>query len=403
MADQKITELTELETVDAGDWVAVVDVSDTTDGPDGTTKKAAKSEFKGDTGDTVATGDTGATGAAGADGADAFVYIAYASDDQGTGFTTTFDADLDYIAVKSTTTEIVTPQASDFTGLWKNYKGATGAQGPQGEQGEAGAGSGDMLAATYDPQNVAGDAFDTDNHTDGMTNKVFTATEKTKLAGIETAADVTDVGNIGSSIHGATEKATPVDADTLPLIDSAASNVLKKVTWANIKTTLLAAIAAASDTVSGLVELAIASEVTTGTDTARAITPDALAGSSIFGVKALSIQITAGNEAVTTGDGKAYVTIPAALNGMNLIRAQATVVTAGTTNATTIMVHNLTDASDMLSGAISIASAGKVGTVGTVNTSEDDVVTNDILRIDVDSVSTTPPQGLMVVLEFQLP
>jgi hypothetical protein len=83
-------------------------------------------------------GETGLTGAAGADGTDgvnAYVYIAYASDSSGTGFTTTFDTNLDYVAIKATTTEIVTPQASDFTGLWKNYKGATGAQGLQGEPG----------------------------------------------------------------------------------------------------------------------------------------------------------------------------------------------------------------------------------------------------------------------------
>jgi hypothetical protein len=77
-----------------------------------------------------------------------------------------------------------------------------------------------------------------DDLTDGTTNKAYTATEKTKLAGIEALADVTDLGNVGSSIHGATAKTTPVDADTMPLIDSAASNVLKKVTWANIKATL---------------------------------------------------------------------------------------------------------------------------------------------------------------------
>jgi len=77
-----------------------------------------------------------------------------------------------------------------------------------------------------------------DDLTDGSTNKAFTSTLKTKLDGIETAADVTDAGNVGSSIHGATGKTTPVDADTVPLIDSAASNVLKKVTWANIKATL---------------------------------------------------------------------------------------------------------------------------------------------------------------------
>lgn len=40
-----------------------------------------------------------------------------------------------------------------------------------------------------------------------------------------------------SSLTGATAKTTPVDADTMPINDSAASNALKKVTWANIKAT----------------------------------------------------------------------------------------------------------------------------------------------------------------------
>lgn len=154
----------------------------------------------------------------------------------------------------------------------------------------------------------------------------------------------------------------------------------------------------------GITGTAIASSanITAGTDNTLIVTPDGLAGSTIFGRKAVSIQCFEGATNVSTGNGKAYLTIPESLNGMNLVRAQATVVTAGTTNATTVMIHNKTDGNDMLSGAISIASAGTVGTVGTINTSFDDVATNDVLRIDVDSVSTTPPQGLMVVLEFQL-
>lgn len=112
-----------------------------------TTKKALKSELKGDKGDkgdTGATGSTGATGAAGSngtngtDGDDAFVYIAYASDASGTGFTMTFNSALDYIAIKNTTTIIASPSASDFSGLWKNYKGATGATGSTGSTGATG-------------------------------------------------------------------------------------------------------------------------------------------------------------------------------------------------------------------------------------------------------------------------
>jgi hypothetical protein len=42
---------------------------------------------------------------------------------------------------------------------------------------------------------------------------------------------------IAPGTHAATSKATPVDTDELPLVDSAASNVLKRLTWANLKTT----------------------------------------------------------------------------------------------------------------------------------------------------------------------
>jgi hypothetical protein len=45
-------------------------------------------------------------------------------------------------------------------------------------------------------------------------------------------------GGMADTIHDATSKTTPVDADEIPLVDSAASNALKKLTWANLKSTL---------------------------------------------------------------------------------------------------------------------------------------------------------------------
>lgn len=71
----------------------------------------------------------------------------------------------------------------------------------------------------------------------GKTHKFTTAAEASKLAGIETSADVTDAGNVGGVMTAATAKTTPIDADTIPLSDSADSNTIKKVTWANIKAT----------------------------------------------------------------------------------------------------------------------------------------------------------------------
>lgn len=138
-------------------------------------------------------------------------------------------------------------------------------------------GSGDMLAATYDPGTVAGDVFDQDNMLDGTTNKNFTATEKTKLAGIESLADVTDAVNVASSIHGVSTKATPVDNDEFGLIDSAASNVLKRVLWSAVKATLKTYFDSLYASVSGSFTAASTTEVLTGTDTTKGVTADALA------------------------------------------------------------------------------------------------------------------------------
>ena len=46
------------------------------------------------------------------------------------------------------------------------------------------------------------------------------------------------VAQVGPVINAATEKTTPVDADMVGLMDSAASNVLKKLSWSSIKTKL---------------------------------------------------------------------------------------------------------------------------------------------------------------------
>lgn len=79
-------------------------------------------------------GDLGDTGPKGDAGDSSYTYIAYASDDIGTGFTTTFNSALNYIGIITSTTPL-TPVSSDFNGKWFNYKGATGATGAPGTPG----------------------------------------------------------------------------------------------------------------------------------------------------------------------------------------------------------------------------------------------------------------------------
>lgn len=110
---------------------------------------------------------------------------------------------------------------------------------------------------------------------------------------------------------------------------------------------------------------------------------------------------------VSTGDGKFYFHIDDSLNGMNLVRIHAEVITAGTTGTTDIQIANVTQAVDMLSTKLTIDS-GETGsdtaaTPAVIDTANDDVATNDLIRVDVDAVSTTPPQGLIVTMIFETP
>lgn len=58
------------------------------------------------------------------------------------------------------------------------------------------------------------------------------------VAGYWKNVAVSTIGSTAAETHAAASKATPVDADEIPLADSAASFALKKLTWANLKATL---------------------------------------------------------------------------------------------------------------------------------------------------------------------
>lgn len=149
-----------------------------------------------------------------------------------------------------------------------------------------------------------------------------------------------------------------------------------------------------------------AAAVNTGTSAVSFITPDALAGSNL-GEKSVQMVVFDFATNTATGDGKFYFSVPSSLDGMNLVEVHAEVVTAGTTGTTDIQIHNLTQTADMLSTKLTIDS-GETGsdtaaTPAVIDATNDDVATNDVIRIDVDAVSTTPAQGLIVTLIFRLP
>ena len=170
-----------------------------------------------------------------------------------------------------------------------------------------------------------------------------------------------------------------------------------------------AAVVSASTTASGIVELATTAETTTGTDTGRAVTPDGLAGSVVFGTRYVQMVVVDFTADIAEGNGKFYFHVPAGLNGMDLVEVHAKVITVGDGSTVSVMVHNLTDTTDMLSTAVTIddgeLDSKDAAAAVAIDTGEDDIVTNDVLRIDVDGNGgdTTIAKGLIVTLGFRLP
>jgi len=164
-----------------------------------------------------------------------------------------------------------------------------------------------------------------------------------------------------------------------------------------------AAAISATASVKGKVELATIAEVNTGTDTSRAVTPDALAG-SVMGERVFCMTLFEAGVSVQTGDGAVALTIPASMNGMNLVDVIASVHTKGVTGTTDVQVRRRragVDA-DMLSVKVTLGDE-YYASDETIDTGNDDVNTGDQIYIDVDAIHTTAPKGLSVALVFRLP
>ncbi len=170
-------------------------------------------------------------------------------------------------------------------------------------------------------------------------------------------------------------------------------------------------VSAASTTVAGKVELAIASEVTTGTDDTRAVTPDSLAGSE-FGKRTIAVMVN-DSTALTTGDGKVQIPIDTTLNGMNVVAVKAYVGTVSSSGSITVNIRRSRRSSatartvvDILSTAITVEASefesADATTAPVINTSNDDLQTGDMLLIDVDAAGTGVGY-LQVVITAQLP
>lgn len=177
-----------------------------TQGPKGDTGAAGPT---GATGPQGPKGDTGATGAAGAAGPAGATGPEGPQGPQGIPGPTGADGPAG--ADGDSAYEVAV--ANGFVGTesaWlESLVGPEGPQGPQGEPGPAGSGAGDMLKSVYDPANKAADAFSMANMVESTSNKILSSTERAKLAGIETGAQVNTV----ASVAGKTGIVTLAKAD----------------------------------------------------------------------------------------------------------------------------------------------------------------------------------------------
>ena len=136
------------------------------------------------------------------------------------------------------------------------------------------------------------------------------------------------------------------------------------------------------------------------TSTTRSILPTNV---TPFVERTLIVKCVADTIGPSVGNGITHVTIPSPLNSRKLQNAEAHVYTVGTGGSiTTVQLHNLTDAVDILSTAITIdlnekdsSTAATPHVIGASNT----VATGVVIRIDVDAVATNT-LGLEIRMVF---
>lgn len=247
--------------------------------------------------------------------------------------------------------------------------------------------------------------------------QAFLDADHAKLDGIDTGADVT--GDNAPKAHKASHENTGGDeisvaglsgllADDQHVLDTEVVTAAKTVKLDDFTAPDDTTDLNATDSLHGLMPKADKGKLD-GVEAAADVTDTTNVNAVVKRI--VYVKVLANDTALTTGDGKAYITIPSDLNGMNLIDADIAVYTTSSSGNPTVQLHNLDyagGAQDMLSTLMTIDAGGTelssytAATPPVINGSYDDVATGDRIRIDVD-VAGTGTKGLDVILVFQTP
>ena len=155
------------------------------------------------------------------------------------------------------------------------------------------------------------------------------------------------------------------------------------------------------------ITLASIAETSAGTNAAKAVTPDSLAGSS-YGTRYIPLTFADPNTTPTTGDAQAHCVIPADFNGYDIVSVLGCVTTVSSCGTPTMALRRLRSGSavDVLSTNVTIDASeytsGSTATPSVINTSNDDLQTGDILLADLDVVGTSA-KGHQLLVGIRLP
>lgn len=176
------------------------------------------------------------------------------------------------------------------------------------------------------------------------------------------------------------------------------------------------ALPTASETVSGLVEIATAAETTTGTDATRAVSPDGLS-QSIFGTRHVELECVADATALTTGDGKCYFRWPDDYAGWLVVGVSAHVGAAVSSSGAVTVDIDMCGAvatgircsgtnRDLLSTNLTIDAnedgTETAATAAVIDTANDDIAAGEWFRGNIDGAGTGT-QGLYLILAIRKP
>ena len=187
--------------------------------------------------------------------------------------------------------------------------------------------------------------------------------------------------------------------------DSASDAISKCAANSDAASDALSKIAAVSDAASDAL-----SKIAAVSDVASNAQSKITARSTTWDTKTVILKVYAEATAIAAGDGAMYFTIPASLNGMNLVSCGGHLYTAATSGVVGVMIRNVTSSVDMLSAAKILewdvtekdTATAAAASAAVISTANDGVATGEEIAIDIDAAASGA-KGLEVRLQFRTP